>query len=228
MIANCILPSIVCRAKIDLGFLVDGSSSIEKYGRGNFKRFLEFLKRIVVSFKVSSRYSRVGIILYSSRPRKIFGFRRYNTKRTVLRAIDRIRYPRGGTKTGSALSFARRTIFRRKYSNRQRVLIVMTDGRSSDHVARPARALRRRGVNIFAIGIGKRYNIRQLFQVASSRRNVYTSGFKNLKSIVRVIKTKACAGLLLWDIFKLLTMTQFKRRNFHEPNLIPWIKLIRS
>lgn len=184
----------VCRAKLDMAFVIDGSGSIEHYGKGNFKRCLNFVKRLVVSFKISRRFTRVAVVLFSYRPRLIFRFSTYSRKRDILRAIDKIRYPRGGTKTGLAMAYAQRVLFRRRRGSRKSVMIVMTDGRSQDRVSGAASALKRERVNIFAIGIGKRYNIRQLIQIASSRRHVYTAGFRNLPSIVRVIKTKACAG----------------------------------
>lgn len=92
------------------------------------------------------------------------------------------------------MSYAQRVLFRRRRGSRKSVMIVMTDGRSQDRVSEAARMIRRNRVTIFAVGIGKRYNIKQLIQIASSRRHVYTAGFRNLPSIVRVIKTKACAG----------------------------------
>lgn len=175
-------------------FVIDGSGSIEAYGKGNFKRCLNFVKRMIVSFKISKRFARIGAVLFSYRPRLIFSFNTYSRKRDILRAIDRIKYPRGGTKTGLAMSYAQRVLFRRRRGSRKQVMIVMTDGRSQDRVFGAARALKRQRVEIFAIGIGKRYNIKQLFQIATSRRHVYTAGFRNLPSIVRVIKTKACSG----------------------------------
>jgi len=184
----------VCQAKLDIAFVIDGSGSIEAYGRGNFKRCLNFVKRLVVSFKISRRFTRVGVVLFSYRPRLIFRFSSYSRKRDILRAINKIKYPRGGTKTGLAMSYAQRVLFRRRRGSRKSVMIVMTDGRSQDRVSGAARALKTNRVTIFAVGIGRRYNINQLFQIASSRRHVYTAGFKNLPSIVRVIKTKACAG----------------------------------
>lgn len=184
----------VCQAKLDMVFVIDGSGSIEAYGKGNFKRCLNFVKRMVVSFKISKRFTRVGVVLFSFRPRLIFSFNTYSRKRDILRDIDKIRYPRGGTKTGLAMSYAQRVLFRRRRGSRKQVMIVMTDGRSQDRVSGAARALKRKRVELFAVGIGKRYNIKQLFQIASSRRHVYTAGFKNLPSIVRVIKTKACSG----------------------------------
>lgn len=186
----------VCRAKIDLAFVIDGSGSIEAYGKGNFKRCLNFVKRMVVSFKISKMFTRVGVILFSNRARRIFGFNTYSKKRDILRAIENIRYPRSGTRTGWALSYTRQTLFRSRSKVRKQVLVVMTDGGSQDSVSGPALALKRLGVDIFAVGIGKGYKIGQLLQIASSKRNVYIAGFRNLPSIVRVIKTKACSGIM--------------------------------
>ena len=186
----------MCRAKIDLAFVIDGSGSIEAYGKGNFQRCLNFVKRMVVSFKISKIFTRVGVILFSNRARRIFGFNTYSRKRDILRAIDNIRYPRSGTRTGWALSYTRQTLFRSRSKVRKQVLVVMTDGGSQDSVSGPALALKRLGIEIFAVGIGKGYKIGQLLQIASSKRNVYIAGFRNLPSIVRVIKTKACSGVM--------------------------------
>ena len=71
-----IFPVSVCRKRFELGFLIDGSGSIEKAGRGNFKRVLKFVRDMVSSFVISPRYTRVGIVLYSTNVYPIFGFRR--------------------------------------------------------------------------------------------------------------------------------------------------------
>ena len=108
---SCSVSFLVCRRRLDLAFLVDGSGSIESYGRGNFRRCLKFVKEVVASFHISPRQTRVGIVLFSSRAYLVFDFRRYRDKRSVLYAIDRIRYPRGGTYIGRALRFARQRLF---------------------------------------------------------------------------------------------------------------------
>ena len=187
----------VCQACIDLAFVIDASGSIEASGRGNFKRCLNFVKRLVASFKISPRYVRVGAVVYSSKARRMFGFKRYYKKRQLMKAIDRIPYLRRGTRTGYALWYAQRYLFRGQRRRCKRVLIVMTDGRSSDRVRSRSKALHRSGINTFAIGIGKNYNMRQLIQIASSKRNVYVARFRNLPNIVRVIKSKACKGKVL-------------------------------
>ena len=175
---------------MDLGFVIDGSGSIEHYGRGNFRRCLNFVKIMIRKFKISRSYTRIGIILYSSRPRQVIGFNRNRGKFNVLRVVNRIRYPKGGTRTGLALGYAQKMF---RYSGRRKkVLIVMTDGKSHDRVYAPALRLRRKGVQLFTLGIGRKFNYGQLKQMASSPRHVYSAGFRNLASVVRVIKQKAC------------------------------------
>lgn len=179
----------VCKTHVDLGFIVDGSGSV---GRANFIRCLNFIKNLVSSFEISSRSARVGILLYSHRLIPLFSFGQYKSLHGVLRAISKIKYPSGGTKTGQALSYSRRYLFAR--SNRRKVLILMTDGKSYDVVKQPAAALRNMGVEMFAVGVGKRFSMRQLIQIASNRRHIFTADFRNLGSFVRAIKQKACKG----------------------------------
>ena len=176
---------------MDLGFLIDGSGSIEHYGRGNFKRCLRFVVRMVNAFKISAKFTRIGVVVYSSRPRLIMRFNRNGNKRHVLQVVRRIPYPRGGTKTGYALNYVKRYLFRGR-SARKRVLIVMTDGKSQDRVYRPTLNLRRAGVQLYPIGIGRHYNSAQLRQMTPKKRNVFTAGFRNLASVVRGIKQNAC------------------------------------
>lgn len=144
-------------------------------------------------FTISRRYTRFAAVLYSSRPSKIFGFNRYTNRRSLLRAIGRIRYTGGGTKTGYALSYTYQRVLRTS-RRKNKVLIVMTDGRSYDNVVRPAVMIRRRGIRILSFGVGKRYSMRQLLQMSANRRNVFTADFRNLGSAIRVIKRRACAG----------------------------------
>ena len=52
-----------------LGFIIDGSGSIEKNGPGTFKKVLNFVKDIIRSFDVSKDGTHIGIIVYSSEPK---------------------------------------------------------------------------------------------------------------------------------------------------------------
>ena len=111
LLLSCFFP-LVCRSRLDLAFLIDGSGSIAKSGKGNFRRCLNFVKRIVASFKISPSYTRVGAAVFSTGTWLVFDFKRDRTKQQIFRAIDGIRYPRGGTRIGRALEFVQYKMFR--------------------------------------------------------------------------------------------------------------------
>ncbi|EDO50077.1 predicted protein, partial [Nematostella vectensis] len=152
----------VCKARLDLGFLVDGSGSIKA---ARFKGVKRFIQNVISRFHISPKHTRVGLVLYSNNPYKIFGFNKYTNKNAAMKATGRIPYPRRGTKTGRALAYTGRYLFRS--SKRRRVLILLTDGRSYDRVSAPARKLRQAGIHIYAVGVGRNYNIKQLRSIAS-------------------------------------------------------------
>ena len=80
---------------------------------------------------------------------------------------------------------------------------MMTDGRSYDNVRSPALLFRRKNIKCYAVGIGRKYNRRQLLQIAAgNRRHVITAGFRQLGSIVGTIQRRACRGTLLFYIKK--------------------------
>ena len=114
-----------CRARVDLAFVIDGSGSIEHYGRGNFRRCLNFVKAIVRRFNTDSGQTRIGVVLFSSRPRLIFRFGQYRRKSTILRVISRIRYPRGGTKIGYAMRYTYSRVFRYARKGVRKVIVVL-------------------------------------------------------------------------------------------------------
>lgn len=180
----------VCTAKLDLAFLIDGSGSV---GLTNFRRCLSFIQNVIRGFRISTRYTRVAAEVYSSTPRRIFTFTQSRNAYQVLRAIGSIRYPGGGTNTGKALWDVLRYMFRGR-TNRKRVLLVLTDGRSQDHVLKPARALKRANAEIFSVGVGRGYSMTQLNEMATDRSHVFTADFRNLNSIIKAIKLKACKG----------------------------------
>ncbi|XP_068680125.1 von Willebrand factor A domain-containing protein 2-like [Montipora foliosa] len=190
-------PTAVCTATVDLGFLIDGSGSIEQARRGNFKKELNFVKQIVNGFKVCKKSTHVGVIIFSSNAKVISGFDEHYDKRSVLAAIDSIPYPGAGTKIGKALDLARTQLYSKSArSGIPNMLIVLTDGQSMDQVTGPAQRLRDSGVTIFAVGIGGGYNLAELKAMATDpdSQHVYRASFNNLNAIVQSIKNRACLG----------------------------------
>lgn len=74
---------------------------------------------------------------------------------------------------------------------------MVTDGRSFDKVLAPAVSLRKSGVDIISIGVGRGYAVSQLRQISGNNRRVFTAGFRSMGTLARLIKNKACKGEVL-------------------------------
>ena len=66
----------VCYARVDLGFVVEASASVEKHGKGNFRRILDFVEMTVRKFSISRRKTRVGVVTYGAKTDLVFDFER--------------------------------------------------------------------------------------------------------------------------------------------------------
>lgn len=116
-------------------------------------------------------------------------------KRRLLRAISSAPFFRGGPRTGAALKYVKRTLFRSRSRGRRQILCVITHGKSYDSVAIPAAKLRRAGVEIIGVGAGQAVNVAQLRQMVGKRHGaVFTSSFRTLLSIAKAVEMKACRG----------------------------------
>ena len=79
---------VVCKTRLDLGFVIDASSSL---GQKNFERCLKFVERIIESLKIGRGYTRVGVMLYSSNAAVKIRLGQYNYKQDLLKAVRRLR-----------------------------------------------------------------------------------------------------------------------------------------
>ncbi|XP_072107076.1 vitrin isoform X2 [Mobula birostris] len=142
--------SKTCLNSADMGFVVDGSSSV---GTGNFRTVLEFVANISQEFEISETATRVGVVQYTYEQRLEFGFGEHNTRDSVVGAVRNIRYWSGGTSTGAAITFASKHLFSKSKPNKRKLMIVITDGRSYDDVRTPALTAHGNGVIAYAVGI---------------------------------------------------------------------------
>lgn len=153
----CHLSYVVCRKATlaDIVFLVDTSTSI---GPENFQKVKNFLYTLVSSLDVSSNQIRVGLAQYSDETFKVFLLNQYSLKSDILEQIQNLPYRSGGSYTGTALDFVRTMYFTesagsRAQENVPQVVILVTDGESSDEVKIPANKLKARGISIYVVGI---------------------------------------------------------------------------
>ena len=73
----------VCGKRVELGFLVDGSESINTPNKTNFKRSLQFVKNIVNTFRISQSEVRVGLTVFSTHVNTIFKLAEYSDKESI-------------------------------------------------------------------------------------------------------------------------------------------------
>uniref|UniRef100_A0A8D0EWY4 Vitrin n=1 Tax=Strix occidentalis caurina TaxID=311401 RepID=A0A8D0EWY4_STROC len=147
---NQLVCSKTCLNSADIGFVIDGSSSV---GTSNFRTVLQFVANISKEFEISDTDTRIGAVQYTYEQRLEFNFDKYSTKQDVLSAIKRISYWSGGTSTGAAISYASEQLFSKSKPNKRKIMILITDGRSYDDVRVPAMAAHQNGVIAYSIGV---------------------------------------------------------------------------
>ncbi|CAN0506899.1 unnamed protein product [Rangifer tarandus platyrhynchus] len=142
--------SKTCLNSADIGFVIDGSSSV---GTSNFRTVLQFVANLSREFEISDTDTRIGAVQYTYEQRLEFGFDEYSTKSDVLNAIKRVGYWSGGTSTGAAINYALELLFKKSKPNKRKLMILITDGRSYDDIRIPAMLAHHKGVITYAIGV---------------------------------------------------------------------------
>ncbi|XP_066300013.1 collagen alpha-3(VI) chain-like [Branchiostoma lanceolatum] len=184
----------------DLALLLDGSGSV---GADNFNLVKQFAKRLVDNFEISQTDNKVGVVQYSSSSNVEFYLNAFSTKQPVLDAIDGITYQQGGTNTGAAITFTMQEIFASANGARANypdVLVVVTDGESSDDVAAPALSARNAGTLIYAVGVGNGVNQATLLQIAGNAAQVLQAAdFGGLTTVVQSLQQNLCDAAYCGD-----------------------------
>ncbi|KAG9336860.1 hypothetical protein JZ751_003208 [Albula glossodonta] len=168
----------------------------------NFGLVKQFVNRIVDSLQIGSQTTRVGLVQYSSTVRTEFALRQHTTKEAIKEAVNAVQYMAGGSMTGLALrhllerSFTEAEGARPPAANVPRIAIVFTDGQSQDYISDHTRRLKKQGVEMFAVGVGKASEW-ELREIASGQRKdhyFYSPDFSALKSIAQTISGRLCPG----------------------------------
>jgi hypothetical protein len=97
------------------------------------------------------------------------------TKAGVIQKLKKIKKMGGGTATRDALEIAKKEVFVRRKSKRQRTMFFVTDGRSNigGPPEKAAAALRDQfNVKITAIGVGKDVLPRELYKIGDGKKDV--------------------------------------------------------
>ncbi|XP_053350350.1 collagen alpha-6(VI) chain-like [Clarias gariepinus] len=189
-----------CKANLaDIVFLVDGSSSI---GDADFLRVKKFLYDFIVALDVTPNKVKVGIVQFSNSPQDEVELGQYADKNDLLEKVDNLSHIRGGTETGKALQFIGDNYFTNSSASRisqsvPQIAVVITDGGSVDEMKSPATELRKKGVLIFTIGVGKD-SITELESIANKPYQHFVLSFKDYEELVKATSTivdKVCISM---------------------------------
>ncbi|KAM9727307.1 uncharacterized protein col21a1 [Menidia menidia] len=189
-----------CRtAPCDLVFILDGSWSVEDV---NFEIVKRWLVNITTSFNIGQKFTQVGVVQYSDDPVLEIPLGKFSSNKDLIKAMESIEYMGGNTRTGTAIKFATDKLFglsERGPSGVSRIAVVLTDGKSQDEVLKAAEAARKKGVILFAIGVGSETEVVELRDIANKPFTTYVfsvEDYKAISRIIQVIRQKLCEEIV--------------------------------
>ena len=158
---------------VDIVFVVDHSGSINAVDDGNWDLMLNFVATVAGTFTIGDTAARIGFVKFGNSATNVFFLERYDSQADVVDAILRVSYDGGATNTQEALKVMHEEQFTDSNGDRIdaiNVAIVLTDGESTvdpERTIPEAQEARRKGITIFAIGIGDNANEAELRLMSS-------------------------------------------------------------
>uniref|UniRef100_A0A3B5A325 Collagen alpha-1(XXI) chain-like n=1 Tax=Stegastes partitus TaxID=144197 RepID=A0A3B5A325_9TELE len=170
----------------DLVYIVDGSWSV---GFSDFDTAKQWLINITSQFDISSHYTQVAVIQYSDTPRLEIPLGKHQGGAELIQAIQSITYLGGNTQTGRAIKFAVNHVFsssQRANLVKNRIAVVVTDGKSQDDVVDASMEARAQGVTVFAVGVGSEITTSELVSIANKPSSTYVLYAEDYTTIDRI------------------------------------------
>ncbi|XP_047424664.1 collagen alpha-1(XXI) chain-like [Mugil cephalus] len=179
----------------DLVYIVDGSWSV---GFSDFETAKQWLINITSQFDISSHYTQVAVIQYSDTPRLEIPLGIPQDGEELIQAIQSITYLGGNTQTGRAIKFAVDHVFsssQRASVVKNRIAVVVTDGKSQDDVVDASMEARAQGITVFAVGVGNEITTSELISIANKPSSTYVlfaEDYTNIDRIRDSMEQKLC------------------------------------
>ncbi|KAK5849988.1 hypothetical protein PBY51_014278 [Eleginops maclovinus] len=170
----------------DLVYIVDGSWSV---GTSDFETAKQWLNNITSQFDISSHYTQVAVIQYSDTPRLEIPLGIHQGGADLIEAIQSIEYLGGNTQTGRAIKFAVDHVFsasQRASQVKNRIAVVVTDGKSQDDVVDASVEARAQGITVFAVGVGNEITTSELVSIANRPSAAYVLYAEDYTTIDRI------------------------------------------
>lgn len=156
---------------------------------------MDLAKQVSHLFPVSPEGNSVGMVVYGGSPQpSVVHFDKFLDQQSMDQAIDKAGNPSFEIKIGKALTLAQQHLFSPLSTSKQNVLLLVTDGFSTDDVDRPAIELKRRGIEVFCLGVGPDINKTQLDLIASEPTNehVFLAPYNDSDALMEKIQKGIC------------------------------------
>lgn len=180
-------------------------------------------------FDIGTNTTRVGVLTYNTDVVEEIGLEDFSNKGDLLTAISNIRQ-RGGynTHTFEAIRFMRRRMLRNtadKRDNAAKIGIIVTDGQSSNVLLTvwEAAKTKRKGIRLFAIGIGGNTNSRELQGIASKPESDHVfeiNNFDALESIRQILAVRTCEGTKIISLNNPTSINPYCHHNSYSSDIL--------
>ncbi|KAJ8308221.1 hypothetical protein KUTeg_013095, partial [Tegillarca granosa] len=182
--------------KADIVFLLDSSSS---EGLTNFRKQLDFVSNFTDQFVIAPDKVQIGVASFSGITKNGFWLNTYSSKTAIKSALGSVSYISGVTNTDIGLKFVKDQAFTTAHGARgngvPKILIVLTDGQSTNPTATKtaALALKSTGVKVITIGIGGSVGKTELQNIATDASHVFSvANFNVLSSVLADLQAVTC------------------------------------
>ena len=168
-----------CKAIVDVGFILDSSGSL----RNDYSKEKDFLNALAATFGVSDTGSRAGVITFSYNSEHSIKLNDYSDLTRFREAVNKIPLMGSTTRIDKALRLTQKELFSLSNGARPgipKLLVLLTDGsQTKDADAEDpviiAEEIRRSGIRVLVIGIGKGVDKAELSQIAGGENNAYNA-----------------------------------------------------
>ncbi|GAB0175456.1 collagen alpha-1(VII) chain-like [Grus japonensis] len=180
----------------DILFLVGQSQGAGRESSKLVKDFISSMARSFENVVMGKGGIRLAVALYGEKPRMSIELTDYVNIEEMLVAIQDLSLKGSSLKTRSALAFAAHAMSRLDTlrEDAAKVVVLITDGKSSDSVDDEAQILQDQGVTVFAVGI-KDADKNELNKIASeptAEHVLYVEDFHLLHNVAPKLSRRLC------------------------------------
>ena len=191
------LAGSISREPIDVGLVVGGSKDPNFDKIGGLSQLKGVAKGAIGGLDIGKDKARVGMISVGALSKMDFDPQTHSNKGDVMKGIDKAGYLGPGNTLGQALDMAKTSMMPlARGGNTPKALAVITAGPSDDDPVGPANALKKDGVEMFAVGAQPAANMAELVAIASDPKSshVISAPLGNLGTVAGPLGAALAGG----------------------------------